>query len=796
MTCDLAPKGAGEPPASGRVPLVTVLIVPGLRPASLGRLLESLVKQSFPSRDFEVIAALDRPHPEVERALASSSTPFTLRWFIQPPGAGWRLRNLATEKARTEVLVFLDEEAVAAPQLIERHFASHQLHGRIAALGELAFHADSPQRFPAGVADFLRPGSKRSSALAAELTPEDLWGGNFSVRKSHLIEAGGWNESFDVRGGFDCVELGCRLAQRGVRFKFEAEALALRYCALSFAELLEQSRITGRDEAYYLALHPERVRGLRLIGFVNREWWKKKILCAARSSPDFAFRILKKLSSRLDGRRPRTLWGFTDYVRKLSFALFLCRGFWDRKAETEEACRLLSLRVPILAYPHVDCGLSNAGGRTVSLSDFARQMMWLADWGYHTVTLQELCDWQVHLRSLPSKSVILTFDGACRNWQEKVAPLLRRHNFRATIFLPPSADTNAPASETESGLTLGDRDEVSGLAKAGHDVGAQGRATAEGRTVRELLPCEIAEASRRISEATGQPLRYFAYPPAGAAFEARHAAESQGIVAACSDMPGLNDFALDPLMLRRIHIPAGLSRSKLRRLLARDSASRSMFESWRRFWFSQRLPTHEPDSEEFYQFHAQELRLLFGGRSLSRVLEIGCGNGAFYSHLGFDRLCYRGVDASPSMLAVFKGRHPEADLVCGDGSTYLDRTQPYDLIFVNAVVQYFDPQMLGRLLENSRQMMHQDSLLVFSGVTWRLHRWRVHAGAYNQGRQRDPGILHLLLSRLKVRVLGDPYGNWFDLDDFRQLAGRHGFSVKFYGSLGYIYRFNAVLKPV
>ena len=215
-------------------------------------------------------------------------------------------------------------------------------------------------------------------------------------------------------------------------------------------------------------------------------------------------------------------------------------------------------------------------------------------------------------------------------------------------------------------------------------------------------------------------------------------------------------------------------------------------EKWRVHWFDQTLPGHDPESPELYEFHARELRLLFADTPLGSVLELGCGNGALYPYLGFDRLKYRGVDFSPSMLAKFGAKHPGADLVCHEASTYVDPESKYDLIFSNQLVQYFDRTMLTRHFECACAMIHQNSLFICAGVPWKVLRFRHRAGLLS--RPRKVSFLWQLLASIYLAFAEDVIGHWHDLHEFAELADRHGFSANFYGSLVYPYRFHAVMR--
>jgi len=107
---------------------------------------------------------------------------------------------------------------------------------------------------------------------------------------------------------------------------------------------------------------------------------------------------------------------------------------------------------------------------------------------------------------------------------------------------------------------------------------------------------------------------------------------------------------------------------------------------WREFWATKASPLHADETETGYRSLADELRLLFPGSAVRRVLEIGCGNGAMFEPLGFHRAeKYLGIDFSPAMLDEFRARFPTVDLAEGDATTFRT-TRTFDLIFSSHVV--------------------------------------------------------------------------------------------------------------
>lgn len=218
-------------------------------------------------------------------------------------------------------------------------------------------------------------------------------------------------------------------------------------------------------------------------------------------------------------------------------------------------------------------------------------------------------------------------------------------------------------------------------------------------------------------------------------------------------------------------------------------------QKWHDFWNRQTAPLHRADTDEHYRRFGSELRILFGERPIESVLEIGCGNGAMYPYLGFDRAQYTGVDYSQSMLDDFRRKHPDAHLVCGDGSSYRDDRQ-YQLIFSNGVVQYFTDQMLRKHIESAVSMLTPDGSLIMASVPCREMAIEAYRGGpmFGLHRERPRGWWNARLRWMLRHWEKVNMGQWRSLDEMRLFALEFGLTPTFMGSMHYMYRFHAIFQ--
>jgi peptidoglycan/xylan/chitin deacetylase (PgdA/CDA1 family) len=78
----------------------------------------------------------------------------------------------------------------------------------------------------------------------------------------------------------------------------------------------------------------------------------------------------------------------------------------------------------------------NPDGLTVTIDQFDHQLMYLKEKGYQTIDFKTMKALINEGSPLPKKAIILTFDDAYLNFQQHALPLLKKYNFKATVFVP------------------------------------------------------------------------------------------------------------------------------------------------------------------------------------------------------------------------------------------------------------------------------------------------------------------------------------------------------------------------
>jgi GT2 family glycosyltransferase len=204
--------------------------------------LDSLEQQSALGR-FEVVVAIDGSTDGTAEALSSRRWSFPLRWALQTNAGTAAARNAAARLARHEVLIFLDDDQVAAPDLVAMHLAVHERIDNAIVQGSYPL-ASGFDRLGASIV-YERTRTAGVADSQAGTRGRYLWGANFSVRRRTWREVGGFDEVFRSYGGED-TDFGLRVLGLGVPLVAEPRALSHHLHRVSYAGFRRNAFEAGR----------------------------------------------------------------------------------------------------------------------------------------------------------------------------------------------------------------------------------------------------------------------------------------------------------------------------------------------------------------------------------------------------------------------------------------------------------------------------------------------------------------------------------------------------------------------
>ena len=209
------------------------------------------------------------------------------------------------------------------------------------------------------------------------------------------------------------------------------------------------------------------------------------------------------------------------------------------------------IRVPILMYHYIrinpDPSDALGAGLSVAPSEFERQVRYLVDNGYQSITIEEVVRALNGGTGLPSRPFVLTFDDGYRDFYENAYPVLKRYGVKATSFII------VDLVGTQRYLTWDAIREMAagGLVTFGSHTLAHPDLTLLSRTAAER---ELRQSKRTLEDRIGRPVTLFAYPSGRFDASVERLAQEAGYVAAVSTISGAVHTRDDLFHLSRVRV--------------------------------------------------------------------------------------------------------------------------------------------------------------------------------------------------------------------------------------------------
>lgn len=230
--------------------LISVVVPTYNRLDRLKRVLSALEAQTYALDGFEVVVVSDGSTDGTLAYLETLNTPLKLQVVTQANQGVAAARNHGVARAQGEIILFLDDDVVPAPTCIAQHLQTHAAHAdEIVVLGPMR----SPPDFSMTTWVCYEQAMlyKQYHAMQAGLwqpTARQFYTGNTSLARRHLLESGGFDETFHRA---EDVELAYRLAARRLRFVFNADAIGYHYAERSFESWFTTPYVYGRNDIIF-----------------------------------------------------------------------------------------------------------------------------------------------------------------------------------------------------------------------------------------------------------------------------------------------------------------------------------------------------------------------------------------------------------------------------------------------------------------------------------------------------------------------------------------------------------------
>ena len=218
----------------------------------------------------------------------------------------------------------------------------------------------------------------------------------------------------------------------------------------------------------------------------------------------------------------------------------------------------MECRVPILAYHSIaDDGPTELAPFRVSCAAFRKQMRYLRERGYHSMSLTDWAPAIATQRFVPGRPVVITFDDGYADFATNAWPVLAEMDLRVTIFVVTGrvggvADWDHTA---QTGLTLLAWDELRSLQQQGNAIGSH---CAAHQVLTNLSDDEIAADASAARAALRRELATevtcVSYPWGNSDARVRRICAENGYRSGVGVTPGVSGLSDDLMNLPRIEI--------------------------------------------------------------------------------------------------------------------------------------------------------------------------------------------------------------------------------------------------
>jgi GT2 family glycosyltransferase len=205
----------------------------------------------------------------------AATTPVRLVVITQSPSGAAAARNLGAASASAAVLLFLDDDMEAPPDLVSAHIAAHRHRPRTVVIGRFSTPADP-------TASLLSKDARRwwADRAAARSRPDhrftflDVCTGHLSMSRELFDQAGGFDPRFAADMSGEDFELGIRLARIGAHFVYASDAVTVHHDRPTPQRVLTRAEQDGRGQSVLTQRHPELFWqfAFRHLGGISEKW--------------------------------------------------------------------------------------------------------------------------------------------------------------------------------------------------------------------------------------------------------------------------------------------------------------------------------------------------------------------------------------------------------------------------------------------------------------------------------------------------------------------------------------------
>ncbi len=239
------------------MPKVSVVIPTLNRARTLATTLDRIERQTVPPDLYEVLIVDNNSTDGTQAMLRQKAAVYpNLTVCFQPKPGAAAARNKGLRRSSGEIVLFIDDDIFAEPDLIEAHLLCRDENPRASIVGKVLPPWDSSTdpflRYLRDAGIF----SPYSFAAGRPMDFSDFHTGNVSAMRKDLLAVGGFNELFFLYGMED-IELGYRLQKLGCPVMPGDKARARHEYFPTPMQFLTKCQQAGYSLGMLIELHPE-----------------------------------------------------------------------------------------------------------------------------------------------------------------------------------------------------------------------------------------------------------------------------------------------------------------------------------------------------------------------------------------------------------------------------------------------------------------------------------------------------------------------------------------------------------
>lgn len=232
---------------------ISVVIPTVNRKKILRRVIEGLIKQTYPADRFEVVIVDDNSTDGTQDTVKElRQIHNNIRYIKQLPGKKGpaAANNLGIRNAAGDFILFINDDVIPDMHMLEEHMKYHNKYQNITVQGKVINTSSL---------DELDKRHDGYSGGYGKLSFGYFTTWNCSIRKELLIKAGMFDEDF-INLCWEDVELGLRLRKLGIRQKYNKKAFGYHYRSefsmKQLGRVREKSINMGKNAMIYYKKHP------------------------------------------------------------------------------------------------------------------------------------------------------------------------------------------------------------------------------------------------------------------------------------------------------------------------------------------------------------------------------------------------------------------------------------------------------------------------------------------------------------------------------------------------------------